>query len=425
MLATGLTGRPHVPAIDPVASSSEEAAPASVVSRSPAERQQLEHLARMGVERWHTAGFRGKGVKVAVLDTGFRGYRSFLGKGLPDHVLAHSFRADGNMEARDSQHGILCGEVVHALAPEAELLFADWDVGRVDQFLEAVRWARREGARVITCSVITPSWSDGEGGGVVHQALAGILGAGSSPASLLCFASAGNTINRHWSGLFHDGGNGFHEWKPGVKDNYLKPWPDERVAVEAYWRPGADYDLQVNDDDTGRQVTHAGTDHNQGDRSSAVIRFVPESGHTYRVRLRLTRGPAGLFHLTTTFGSLDCTTPSASICFPADGKAVVAMGAVDGTEHRMWYSACGPNSPQPKPDLVARVPFPSLIRSRPFGGTSAASPQGAGLAALLLCHHPDWAPDQVRAALRGAAKDLDKPGHDFETGYGLIRLPLP
>src|SRR6202008_4990249 len=121
---------------------------------------------------------------------------------LPEHVTARSFRADGNMEARDSQHGILCGEVVHAIAPEAELLFADWDIGRVDQFLEAVRWARQQGARIITCSVITPSWSDGEGGGVVHQALAGLLGTGKSASDLVCFASAGNTIERHWSGLF-------------------------------------------------------------------------------------------------------------------------------------------------------------------------------------------------------------------------------
>src|SRR5437762_2622441 len=45
-----------------------------------------QHLTRIGVDRWHTAGYRGKGVKVAVLDTGFRGYHNFLGKTLPDRV---------------------------------------------------------------------------------------------------------------------------------------------------------------------------------------------------------------------------------------------------------------------------------------------------------------------------------------------------
>src|ERR1700722_16505616 len=132
----------------------------------------------MGVPAWHSKGWRGQGVKVAILDSGFRGYQTHLGEALPEHVTAQSFRIDGNLEAKDSQHGILCGEVVHAVAPEAELLFANWDPDQPNQFLDAVRWARRQGARVVTCSVIMPTWSDGEGGGDVHRALAEILGQG-------------------------------------------------------------------------------------------------------------------------------------------------------------------------------------------------------------------------------------------------------
>ena len=123
-------------------------------------------------------GWRGQGVKVAVLDSGFRGYKGHLGEVLPDHVTVHSFRDDGDLEAKDSQHGILCGEVVHAIAPDAELLFANWEPERPEQFLEAVRWARRQGARIVTCSLIMPTWSDGEGGGEVHKALADALGKG-------------------------------------------------------------------------------------------------------------------------------------------------------------------------------------------------------------------------------------------------------
>jgi subtilisin family serine protease len=102
---------------------------------------------------------------------------------------------------------------------------------------------------------------------------------------------------------------------------------------------------------------------------------------------------------------------------------VLAVGAVDGKGQRLAYSSCGPNSRLPKPDLVATVPFPSLCRVRPFAGTSAAAPQAAGLAALVWSQHPDWLPEQVAQALRGAALDLGPPGHDPDTGYGLIRLP--
>src|SRR4051794_4256427 len=70
------------------------------------------HLENLGVARWHALGWEGQGVKVAVLDSGFRDYREFLGAGLPRRVLARSFRKDRNLEARASQHGILCAETI-------------------------------------------------------------------------------------------------------------------------------------------------------------------------------------------------------------------------------------------------------------------------------------------------------------------------
>src|SRR5262245_25796609 len=177
-------------------------------------RHRAYHLARLGADRWHAAGHRGQGVKIAVLDSGFRGYRQFLGNALPAHVTVRSFRQDSNLEARDSQHGILCGEVLHALAPEAELLFANWEPDRPESFLAAARWARAEGARIISCSLIMPSWSDGEGGGPVNEALAEVVGDGGAAGDLLCFASAGNTAHRHWCGRFQPDSAGFHQWRP-------------------------------------------------------------------------------------------------------------------------------------------------------------------------------------------------------------------
>src|SRR5206468_4989931 len=142
-------------------------------------------LAELGVDGWLAAGASGRGIKVAVLDSGLRGYKDQLGKALPAKVTARSFRKDGDLEARKSQHGILCGEVLHALAPEAELLFANWEPDRPEQFVEAVRWARREGARIISCSIIMPTWSDGEGQGPTHQMLKEALGPGDRAGDVL------------------------------------------------------------------------------------------------------------------------------------------------------------------------------------------------------------------------------------------------
>jgi Subtilase family len=388
-----------------------------------AEEQRGSLLARMGIDRWQAAGTRGKGVKIAVLDTGFRGYRDHLGAALPASVLVRSFRKDGNLEARNSQHGILCGEVIHAIAPDAELLFANWNTEHPEQFLQAARWARQQGARIISCSVVMPNCSDGEGHGEFHDKLTDILGPGTNREDLLCFASAGNTTVRHWTGTFHDGSAGFHEWVPGKIDNGVRPWGNDRCSVELYWQPGADYDLTVRDATTDRLVGAAHTSHNHGDRNSAVVYFQPELGHVYRARVQLVHGPAGKFHLCTMESYLEYTAARGSVCFPADGPRVIAMGATDDHGHKMLYSACGPNSPRPKPDFVAIIPFPSLWRERPFGGTSAAAPQGAAQAALWWSRHPDWTADRVRAAIKASAEDLGPPGHDIETGYGLIHLP--
>jgi hypothetical protein len=382
----------------------------------------LQHLASLGANRWHAAGYRGRGLKIAILDTGFRGYRAYLGRALPDRVTVQSFRTDGNLEAKDSQHGILCGEVAHALAPDAELLLANWEPDRSDQFLAAVRWARQQGARILSCSLIMPSWSDGEGGGAVHRELARLLCGRDDNPDLLCFASAGNTAQRHWSGLFRDGGRGFHEWQPGNETNELTPWGEERVSVELCWQTKTDYDLCVYDRTAGAEVARSpGSD--GSDRGSAVARFVPEVGHAYSVRVRLVHGPSGPFHLVALAASLQYANANGSIPFPADGPHVIAVGAVTTDGQRLHYSSCGPNSAQPKPDLVAPVPFASLWRARPFSGTSASAPQAAALAALWWSRHPEWTAAQVRAALNASARDLGPPGHDYETGYGLISLP--
>jgi subtilisin family serine protease len=407
-------------AVSGVAEEKRQAAGAPVAE--PVRLQQRErHLEQLGVPAWHAAGFRGQGVRIALLDSGFRGYRAALGKALPANVIVRSFRLDGNLEARNSQHGILCGEILHAVAPRAELLLANWEPGQPEQFLEAVRWARAQGASIVSCSCIMPEWSDGDGGGAVHDELAQLLGSGDRTHDMLCFAAAGNTAERHWSGFFRPGWGGFHEWLPGQTENHLSPWGTEDVYVELYGRPGSVYEVRIVDLRTGWEVARAVTS-SAKDRCTGSANFSPEAGSTYAARVRLVSGPAGLFHLVALHSGLEVARGGGSICFPADGKDVVAVGAAtDG--QRCRYSACGPCSARPKPDLVAPVPFPSFWRSNPFSGTSAAAPQAAGLAALCWSRHPTWPATRVRAALQGSALDLGPPGHDAETGYGLLRLP--
>ena len=383
---------------------------------------QADLLERLGVPAWHAQSWRGQGLKVAVLDTGFHGYQAHLGTTLPLTVQVCSFRFDRDLEAKSSQHGILCAEVIHTLAPEAELLLANWEPEHPEQFLAAVRWARRQGARILSCSIIMPSWSDCEGHGRIHEELARLIG----PADALFFASAGNTAQRHWSGPFEGGGDGYHVWHDAAgavhRENVIRPWGSERVSVELCCPSASLYEVTVCDAVTKRVVgrTHS---IDGGGAASAVVAFTPERGRDYQVRVRNLSNGRGGFHLVVLGGSLRHTTPNGSIPFPGDGCEVIAVGAVDSAGRRLAYSSCGPKGGAAKPDLVAAVPFPSRWRSRPFAGTSAAAPQASALAALLWSRHTDWNASQIRTTLQNSACPCSAASSPWETGHGLLRLP--
>jgi hypothetical protein len=399
-------------------------------------RDQASHLALLGVDLWQHTGYRGQGIKMAILDTGFRGYRDQLGKTLPARIQTRCFRDDDNFEARNSQHGILCAEVMHALAPDAELLLVTWEPDSSERFLEAVRWAKDAGARIISCSILMPSWSDGEGGGDFHQKLRRILqngnglslealrsgsrlNDGGSPETLF-FGCAGNTAQRHWTGPFHAGKDDFHEWQPGLTVNSLRPWSSDRVSVELYGPKADQYEITVRDE-KGEVVSRSKPVSGIG--PSIAARFLPESQSSYQVRVRLQQGKPGNFHLVVLGGTLSTVTSEGSIACPADGPEVIAVGAVTHDGRRLSYSSCGTVSPILKPDLVAPVPFPTTIRSQAFTGTSAAAPQAAALAAVLWSRHPEWTATQIRTGLVQFAHDVGRPGPDSETGYGMIALP--
>jgi hypothetical protein len=379
-------------------------------------------LSQLGVDAWRRQGFEGAGVKIAILDSGFRGYRDFLGRTLPENVQVKSFRRDGDLEARESSHGVHCAEVIHAIAPKAALVFVSWEPDDPESFLDAARWCRQQGANIISCSVIIPAFSDAEGHGSVHRELSKIFGNGERPGDLLPIASAGNLATRHWSGRFHDDGRGRHAWRGETIDNLLTPWGTDRVFVELIGGPRSRFHVEILDVDGGDAIGETRTEA-RADRFIEAVRFLPKSGHAYSVRVLRQSSDSDPFHLIALGAWVRYSSLAGSIMLPGDGPEWLTVGAIESDGARSAYSSCGPNSSSPKPELVAPVPFPLAGRDRPFAGTSASSPQAAGLAALIWSRHPDWTARQVRDALCRSAADINPPGHDFETGFGRLVLP--
>ena len=143
----------------------------------------------------HQSGFDGAGVQVTVMDVGFAGYASSVAEGdlpagLPTLDLCTNFNS--------TSHGTQVAEVVHEMAPAAQLSLACTDTSSDTQ--AGVNFAKAQGADVISRSLGDPGTTrgDGSGGpGTAEHAAEDALASG-----ILWVNSAGNYARSHWQGSF-------------------------------------------------------------------------------------------------------------------------------------------------------------------------------------------------------------------------------
>lgn len=112
---------------------------------------------------------------------------------------------------------------------------------------------------------------------------------------------------------------------------------------------------------------------------------------------------------------------------PADGKKVIAVGAVTSENIRSSFSSVGPTADgRIKPDVAAMgssVYVASSVDSLGFGyssGTSFSCPLTSGAIALLLSAYPDLTPPQVYQAITSTASQAANP--DNLLGYGILDI---
>jgi hypothetical protein len=118
---------------------------------------------------------------------------------------------------------------------------------------------------------------------------------------------------------------------------------------------------------------------------------------------------------------IDCAAGNngPAVGYPANHSKVVAVSSTDHTDGRSLFSNQGP-------EVELAAPGEEIWSTRindSYGkgdGTSYASPQVAGAAALLLACSPDLTNDDVRALLQSSSEDLGPVGKDDEYGYGRL-----
>ncbi|HEV2669475.1 MAG TPA: S8 family serine peptidase [Gemmatimonadales bacterium] len=115
--------------------------------------------------------------------------------------------------------------------------------------------------------------------------------------------------------------------------------------------------------------------------------------------------------------------PGASIHGANSHPDVVSVAAVTVTDRRLGYSSQGPGALYSrKPDLAGFSQFTGSGIYPADGGTSAASPVAAGVAAALRQGFATdrLAPAQLKGLLQRTARDLRGDGWDYDLGYGVI-----
>jgi subtilisin family serine protease len=394
-------------------------------------------------------GLDGSGVIVGVISDGI------------DHVADAQRSGDlpnvtvpgGGCRRGSGDEGTALLEIVHDLAPGAQLLFA----GPQDSFemIQAVQCLTAAGADVIVDDLgffAEPYFQDGPVAAAVLRAV---------QAGVSYHSSAGNEALQHVEQDFVATPNStLHDFAAGAGDNTntvvvppggtltcILEWNDpfgasandyDLFLLDENMRPiAASDDLQVGAQDPIEAISVA----NVGNSNAVANVVIDRFGQSAPRRLEL-------FCLGAS--SLEHVTPDGSIIgHPALGE-VVSVAAIDvadpGLDEVESFSSRGParidfpaRVDRAKPDLAGfdgvsisnAGGFPACPPFCAFFGTSAASPHTAGVAALLLQQNPSMTPSAVQAALHKGAMDIGPVGFDDASGFGrldavtTINMPEP
>ncbi len=365
-------------------------------------------------------------------------------------------------------------EIVHDIAPGAALGFATATTSEASFAQNILDLRNLRGCNIIVDDIIYLDESPFQDGPVA-QAVNQVTTSGA-----LYFSSAGNENNKNdttsgtWEGFFNGNGNldsllgagagtthNFGDGGQSLLVEVASGDPPLLIWNDPYGTSANDYDLYDCD---GGLTTVFDFSFDTQDGDDDPIEFI--SGGTFSgERLVVTQfaGADRMLNLIVFRGEVDGTLSTSAATrghsaavdafSVAAAPAAAAFGPGEPTGpfpgpftaaqlaetfssdglRRVYYDFGGnflgtPGDVSPtggvvrqKPDITAADGVATSAPGfNPFYGTSAAAPHAAAIAALVKQAFPAFTNAQIRTALQNSAIDIELPGVDRDTGYGIV-----
>lgn len=434
-----------------------------------------------------TYGYLGQGIKIGVLSDSYNalgGASSDVSKGdlpgtaNPDGYTTPVTVVQDYSGGEDEGRAML--QVIHDLAPAAQLYFATADISEASFATNIQKLRNTYGCNIIIDDVAyfdEPAFQDG----ITAQAVNAVTAAGA-----LYFSSAGNSgsLAKGTSGVFEGDFNdaGSLAFSAGSKAGTIHNFGTVNTPVngdiitstgflynlnwsDAWGASGNDYDLflvsatgTVKSSSTniqnGSQNPYEAVSVKTLAKGDRLVVFKTTAAATRAFHLNTNRGTltigtngqttghaceASAFCMAATpahnafesgypsgpypnpFNSANQVEPFSSdgprrIFYNADGSAVTAGNFLFGTNGGVIRA---------KPDLTAADGVKTTLGSssglNPFYGTSCAAPHAGAIAALLWSANPSLTTTQIRNILTSTALDVEGAGYDNVSGYGIIQ----
>jgi hypothetical protein len=407
-------------------------------------------------------GVTGAGIKIGVISDSVKFLSQSQASGDLGTVTVLSGRSGVDGGSNDTGEGTAMLEIVHDLAPGAQLFFSTGKGGSA-AFAQNILDLRAAGCNIIVDDLEYLDESPFQDA-VVAQAVNTVTAAGA-----LYFSSAGNSGNFNdqsssvWEGDFIDGGpisyngsalgNAHRFFAPNVIFNQTFTNDPHGESAYLFWSDplagsANDYDLYIVDTSGAIVRFSNNTQNGTQDPVESIsiangehVLVVKFSGASRYLHVNVGRGrftyqkPGRTKGHSAAVGAFSVAAVKARTSFPnvflGGDQNPVETYSSDGPR-RVFYTANGtPITPgnvsatggavRAKPDIAAADGVSTSVPGfGTFSGTSAAAPHAAAIAALLLSLDSSLTPTQVRTALTNTALDIEAPGADRDSGSGIV-----